>query len=310
MPLVSFLRARAVTRIALLVSFVLSAITPLARAQCPTEPTLQFYTGGGTNVCPCFVPGEQAGVIFNAPAEHYPIEILRVGVGWGSAFGGAPNTIESALHVYPAGLPAPGAPLFTLEGPQLVDGAINEFNLEPLPGSVVVNSGPFMVALEFANTNAGDPFSPSVIHDGNGCQAGKNAIFAIPGGWLSACTAGVTGDWVFHVVYRRVDCTTDVESELLPDGTVAMLFAPRPNPARNGTEMEYVVARDAEVSVVVFDVHGRTVRELFSGHQLAGRHRVSWDGADARGERAPAGMYLVQLSADGAHSMRKVALAE
>ena len=53
-----------------------------AGAQCPTEPTLQNYTGGGTVVCPCFIQGEEAGAVFQAPAAHYPIEIMKVGIGW------------------------------------------------------------------------------------------------------------------------------------------------------------------------------------------------------------------------------------
>ena len=310
MTLVSLPRRRSVVPVSLFVFAAILASAGPGRAQCPTQPTLQNYTGAGSTACPCFVAGEQAGAVFNAPAANYPIEILRIGVGWSSVYGGAPNTVETALHVYPAGLPAPGAPLFSLEGPQLVDGFINEFNLEPLPGQVVVPSGPFMVSLEFANSNAGDPFSPTVIHDGNGCQGGKNTIFAIPGGWMSACAAGVSGDWVFYVVYRRADCTTDVESELLPDGTVATLFAPRPNPSRAGTELEYVVPRGAMVSIGVFDVSGRRVRELVGGWRPAGRHTVSWNGTDSQGARARAGIYLVKLSADGALSTRKVTLAE
>ncbi|MCH8243719.1 MAG: hypothetical protein IH897_14080, partial [Planctomycetes bacterium] len=78
----------------------------------------------------------------------------------------------------------------------------NEYNLEPVPGDIIINSGPFTVTLEFMNANAQDIYAPSVVHDGNGCQPGKNVIFAIPGGWMDACAAGVTGDWVMYAVYR------------------------------------------------------------------------------------------------------------
>jgi hypothetical protein len=155
-------------------------------------------------------------VILNLPAADFPIEILKVGIGWGSQFGGNPDQLEEAIHIYPAGLPNPGSPLFTLLGPQLTDGVINEFDLEPLPGAIVVNSGPFMVALEFMNENAGDIFAPTVVHDGNGCQSGKNAVFAVPGGWLNACSLGVSGDWVFYVFYRKLDCIDGAGS--VPDG--------------------------------------------------------------------------------------------
>jgi len=179
-------------------------------AQCPTEPALLNYNGGGNTTCPCFVAGEEAGVVLTAPAAHYPIEILKIRVGWSSQFGGNPQSLEQALHIYPAGLPNPGARQFTLPGPLLTDGFINEFDIEFIPGNKIINSGPFTVTLEFLNANAGQIFSSSVFHDGNGCQPGKNVIKAIPGGWNDACALGVTGDWVFEVVYRRVNCAPAV----------------------------------------------------------------------------------------------------
>jgi len=186
-----------------------------AFAQCPEEPPLQNFTGAGSTTCPCFIPGEEAGAVFSLPPGDFPIEILRVGVGWGSQFGGNPDSLEEAIHIYAAGLPDPGAPIFSLSGPVLIDGVINEFDLEPLPGEIIVNSSPFTITLEFLNSNAGSIFAPSVVHDGNGCQLGKNVAFASPGGWADACLLGVTGDWVFYVVYRPATC---VLPGAVPDG--------------------------------------------------------------------------------------------
>ena len=165
------------------------AFAPLqANAQC-TETQFQNYTGGGQVTCPCFVAGEMAGAVFTLPANVYPIEITRVGIGWGSQFGGSGETLAEAINIYAGGLPNPGSPIFSLPGPQLSDGFINEFNLDPLPGRIAIASGPFTVALEFNQDNASDPFAASVVHDGNGCQGGKNVVFAIPGGWQSACAS-------------------------------------------------------------------------------------------------------------------------
>lgn len=175
-----------------------------ARAQCVEQGPFQNNTGLGQVACPCFIVGEQAGAVLTVPANEYPIEILKIGVGWGSQFGGNFPQIEQALHVYLGGLPNPGVPIFSLVGPQLADGVINEFNIEPIPGAVIIPSGPFTITLEFLNQNAGNSFAPSVVHDGNGCQAGKNVVFVIPGGWADACLLGVTGDWVFYVKYRSL----------------------------------------------------------------------------------------------------------
>jgi len=143
--------------------------------------------------------------VFTLPANVYPIEILKVGIGWGSSFGGTGTSLEEAINIFAGGLPNPGSPIFSLPGPVLTDGAINEFNIST--AHVAIASGPFTVTLEFNNGNAGDIFAASVVHDGNGCQAGKNVIYAIPGGWMNACAAGVTGDWVFYVKYRSIKVT-------------------------------------------------------------------------------------------------------
>jgi hypothetical protein len=194
------------TGLALVLSGALFLSPDRAHAQC-AETTFQNYTGAGQSVCPCFAIGEQAGAVFTLPAAAYPIEILKVGIGWGSQFGGSPQSFEEAIHIYAGGLPNPGAPIFTLPGPVLTDGAINEFNLGPLPGEIVIPSGPFTVTLEFANENAGNFFAPSMVHDGNGCQPGKNVVFATPGVWQDACALGVTGDWVVYVKYRSLNVT-------------------------------------------------------------------------------------------------------
>jgi len=194
------------TVVALFALALWSASSPSGQDTCPEEPPLQHWTGAGTITCPCFVVGEHAGAVFEAPAAHYPIEILRVGIGWGSQAGGAQPSLEQSIHIFGAGLPNPGSPLFTFDGPVLTDGFINEFDLEPEPGEIIIDNGPFSVTLEFANANVGDPLAPSVVHDGNGCQPGKNLVYAIPGGWYDACALGVSGDWLFHVIYRQTNC--------------------------------------------------------------------------------------------------------
>ncbi|MEC9348727.1 MAG: hypothetical protein VX387_03320, partial [Planctomycetota bacterium] len=73
-------------------------------------------------------------------------------------------------------------------------------------GGVRIESGPFTVTMEFMDTNAEMLTAASMVHDGDGCQPGKNVVKAIPGGWSDACALGLTGDWVMHVIYRPVEC--------------------------------------------------------------------------------------------------------
>lgn len=294
----------------LIVAASLGLCPNAAPAQCPEEPPLQNYTGAGNVSCPCFIAGEQAGAVLDVPAQHYPLEILRIGVGWGSQFGGAFAQIEQAIYVYEAGLPNPGVPIFTLVGPQLNDGVINEFDIDPLPGEVIVNSGPFTVSLEFFNDNVNDPFAPTVVHDGNGCQSAKNVVYAIPGGWFDACVLGVTGDWVFYVVYRPCVPTGVDDGPFLASSVPAFLQTPRPNPFESSTEIGFVLSKPGHADISVYDVNGRRVASLASQTYPEGTHGVIWDGSGDTDARVPSGIYFVKLEVGSYTSVKKILLTK
>ncbi|MFC1800149.1 FlgD immunoglobulin-like domain containing protein [Candidatus Eisenbacteria bacterium] len=288
----------------------ISAMAFPLMAQCPDEPPLANYTGTGATVCPCFIAGEEAGAVFEAPAEHYPIEILRFGIGWASQFGGGPQSLEQAIHVYENGLPAPGTPIFTLEGPVLTDGYINEFNLEPFAGEIIVDSGPFAITLEFLNANSGNIYAPSVYSDANGCQAGKNVVFAIPGGWYDACILGVTGDWVMYAIYRQVNCGAGVGEEVIASGDLAVLIKPEPNPFTSETRLKFVLTEEQSVDLAVYDIHGRRVSTIAKGSYTAGSHSEGWSGKASDGTALSPGMYFISLEAGEFRSTQRVVLGK
>jgi len=290
---------------------LLGGSLPAAAQPCPEEPPLQHYTGGGSVACPCFVAGEEAGAVFNAPAEHYPIEILRIGIGWGSVYGGNPPQLEQAIHIYGAGLPNPGTPLFSLEGPVLTDGVINEYDLEPLPGEITLASGPFTVTLEFLNDNAGNYYAPTMVHDGNGCQPGCNVVFAIPGGWFDACALGVSGDWVVHVIYRQVDCLSGVgDEEILVSGAPAVFRLEQnfPNPFNPLTTIRFGLPTAQTVDLAVFAIDGSGVTTLVQEFLAAGPHEVTWDGRDEHGRQVPSGTYFYRLLGDDFSQTKRMVL--
>jgi hypothetical protein len=288
---------------------VLLVISLALADTCPEEDPLQNYTGGGTVVCPCFVAGEEAGAVLQAPAEHYPIEILRVGIGWGSIYGGTGQSLEQAIHIYAGGLPNPGSPIFTLEGPVLMDGFINEFDLEPSPGEITIDSGPFTVTLEFMNDNAGDIYAPSMVHDGNGCQAGKDVVYAIPGGWYSACALGVTGDWVVYAVYRQVNCGAGVDGEMVVSSRPVFLLDPEPNPFGTETRLEFVLGRPEQVSLSVYDVRGHIMADLAEGEYGPGSHSVTWSGTSSDGSPLASGIYFAEVRTGSSRSVKRVVLS-
>lgn len=165
---------------------------------------------GTGNVQAGFVAGESASAWLTSPCSG---NIVAVQVLWRSVFGDTLPSLEDSISVFNAGtFPTPGAVMTNfggapavLEGPVMTDGPLNEFRFLDenmvFPLRVPITTGQvFVVSFKFLNST--DIFSASVVTD-TGCQSGKNSIFAVPGGWLSACAVGITGDFVIRAV---VDC--------------------------------------------------------------------------------------------------------
>lgn len=290
--------------------------TPVPRsalAQTCPDSMLANHTGTGTTVCPCFISGEEAGSIFTAPADHYPIEILKIQITWLSYFGGSGQSLEQGIHIYPDSLPNPGVPQFTLPGPVLTDGFINDFDISGLPAaSRTIASGPFTVTLEFLNSNANDFFAGSVVHDGNGCTGGRNVVFAIPGGWTDACLLGIGGDWIFTVIYQPTCTSTGIgDQEYVLSSGPAYLFAPWPNPVTSdGTTIEFQLSRPEQVDLLVYDIQGRRVAEVESGVFPAGRHVVTWNRGEMRRSDLGSGTYFLVLQAGSFRTSRKISVIQ
>ena len=59
------------------------------------------------------------------------------------------------------------------------------------------------------------------------------------------------------------------------------------------------------MSLRVYDVLGRRVRQVWQGPLGAGRHRFVWDGRDEAGKAVAAGVYLYQVEVDGRVEAKK-----
>lgn len=201
---------------------LLAALTlvPAASAQtpfCPEGPVLQHNTGSNRVAQAGFLAGDEWGAVFGSeiPAAHYPIEITRVAFELGPTSGPDVVIAHDSLRIYPAGLPDPGVAQFVLPSATLFANSGTLLSLEILPNAPgqdrVIQQGPFTVTYRLL-VDAGNPLGAPPVHDGNGCQAGKNVWFTASGpnsGWSDACSLGVAGDWRVAVFYRRLNCLDD-----------------------------------------------------------------------------------------------------
>ncbi len=81
-----------------------------------------------------------------------------------------------------------------------------------------------------------------------------------------------------------------------------------PNPARGAVRVDCVLPRPGLADLSVFDAQGRRVASLLRGTFEAGPRSVAWDGRDATGRRAAAGLYFVRLQTADGTATKRVAL--
>jgi glucose/arabinose dehydrogenase len=82
-----------------------------------------------------------------------------------------------------------------------------------------------------------------------------------------------------------------------------------PVPAVDRIRLSYRLPAAGRAVVLVHDVRGRIVRTLVAeGDHAAGEHVATWDGADDRGARVPAGVYFGAVTAGGRTESRRLLL--
>jgi hypothetical protein len=68
-----------------------------------------------------------------------------------------------------------------------------------------------------------------------------------------------------------------------------------PNPFNPATQIVYALPHDGEVSIRIFNLLGRQIRELFQGFQQHGDYILDWDAREENGKTVAPGLYVVRL---------------
>ena len=104
--------------------------------------------------------------------------------------------------------------------------------------------------------------------------------------------------WEFYIAGTGIE-----EAAATPEGFGIKSI--KPNPFNSRTEIKFELAKEAEVSITVYNVQGQKVESLIKEKTLApGHHSVVWN-ADGR---TPTGIYFIKLSAGAFEDVKKVIL--
>jgi hypothetical protein len=91
------------------------------------------------------------------------------------------------------------------------------------------------------------------------------------------------------------------------------LLANFPNPFNPETWIPFKLQKSSDISITIYDVHGRVVRNLELGYIPAGTYQTKakaayWDGTNDMGERVASGVYFYQLKASEFTASRKMVI--
>lgn len=81
-----------------------------------------------------------------------------------------------------------------------------------------------------------------------------------------------------------------------------------PNPFNPQTEFSISLTRPGSVALMVYDLRGALVRELFQGAMGIETRSFVWDGCDMTGRRVSSGVYFYSVTVDGVTRTDKVVM--
>jgi len=153
---------------------------------------------------------------------------------------------------------------------------------------------------------------------------------AVDAAVLGASALGFTGDGDLAVVHFRAladgaprvrlagATARDGANQVMALGSIAAppsvvhfttsIGAVFPNPFQGALNVSFSLARETRVSLTVYDLAGRVVRNLEQGSRSAGTHVVTWDARSDAGEPVATGFYVVKFQAGEIRQIRRVQL--
>jgi hypothetical protein len=88
------------------------------------------------------------------------------------------------------------------------------------------------------------------------------------------------------------------------------LYNAVPNPFNPRTLIAYDISTPCDVRLAIYDVTGREVVTLFSGHRDRGSHLAEWNGMTSAGRAAASGVYFLRMEAGGLAETKRLVMGK
>ena len=79
-----------------------------------------------------------------------------------------------------------------------------------------------------------------------------------------------------------------------------------PNPFNPVTQIAYTIPENSDVSLSIFDLNGKQIREWNQENQAAGSYSLEWNGTNNSGNKVSTGLYLYKLTAGNYSDTKKM----
>ncbi|MCK4251015.1 T9SS type A sorting domain-containing protein, partial [candidate division WOR-3 bacterium] len=112
-----------------------------------------------------------------------------------------------------------------------------------------------------------------------------------PGGnWIVYYKYDATG---YHQIYKISSVGIEEIPSSMPD---FFSFKVRPTiTLPNGVVINYGIKREGKVSLRIYDIAGKFVKELLNRNIEPGNYTISWDGSNHEGKKVCSGCYFVRI---------------
>lgn len=101
------------------------------------------------------------------------------------------------------------------------------------------------------------------------------------------------------------EITTSTEPEEIVPVIKSQLIGNYPNPFNPETKINFNLAEEGKVELVIYNTKGQKVKTLVKGSMESGQHNVVWSGKDDNGKKVSSGVYLYKMHAGGRYTSSK-----
>lgn len=113
--------------------------------------------------------------------------------------------------------------------------------------------------------------------------------------------------WVLKTLQEVDFNRLNVDGNLIPYAFALQPIYPNPFVLnQQPLSVNFSLARNENVRLAIFNILGQEIITLWADRLAAGNHAQSWDGRQANGEPAPAGIYFMRLTTETAHATQRV----